>query len=291
MVTGTAIFLGGLTFFRRNFVAILLCAVLPVIADTVLTVALSEIRMQHVIAQWQSGVSRVEVQQTLRLLTLTSAVMSILIASWFSARIYRLRLRTQFPVTSSEAGATLRVFLWSLALALIFLLALVLTVLGIVLPLSGAGAPIEFLTDAFGAQVTAGGIAGAILGVASVIYLIQVMLRFAMALPGTAIGRSGIFSAATWRQGRRAAWPLMGWLLLTGLGSMLAGILLITFAVLPVVMWGAEARPVAPEDMAKFKASVMLASSLGFMVPKLLFGVVTALTFAEGYARLNRPRG
>jgi hypothetical protein len=288
MVTGTGIFRDSLTFFRRNFVAMLLCMALPAVAGFVLMQAVNQVRTQHILSQLQSGATRTEVLHApvLALLSIVSALISAVISSWLVARIYRLRLRAEFPVVSSESGATLRVFLWSFAVALSFVAFYGLFMLAVA-PLSKMGAPVEFASLHF----ALGEIAGGILKFALLIYAVSLMLRFSLMLPGVAIRRNSRLSLAVWSKTRGVSWVLMGWLLLIVLGFAIFSYVISALLGLAGGAGVAEGRQFATaEEMARAKAAAMLAGQLVSGAAELLLTALAAAIFAEGYAQLNRPR-
>jgi hypothetical protein len=288
MVTGTGIFHGGLTFFRRNFLAILLCISLPVIAQIVLTLAVNHVRMQHLLAMLESGETRTVAKHSpvLALLSFVVTLISAVMTSWLSARIYRLRLKEEFAAGAGEFAATLRVFLWSLAAAAAFTAIYVLCALAVGL-LPDAGPRLEFLPVHF----TPGQAARVALNIAVVIYLAHLMVRFGLLLPGLAFGRRGTLSLAEWRKTRSVSWSLLGVLFLNLLVISAITYLLVILLLAPWTLGiGSPTRFMTVEDILGGRPYARVAADLVSEAGTLLAMTLTAVTFAEGYAQLNRPR-
>jgi hypothetical protein len=260
---GARIFMKSLEFLGQNFTPILAICAVPMLLDLLLTAtpALLALYLRGAEAVEQTGFGGPPLERL-------ALWLSYPVTLWMSVRIYRYRLKSEFPLTVSEAEGFGMSLLYSLAIGAVVLLAfLVFAILTVAV---GAG-----LSELLG--VTAATphtdpralLAALIVGpmiLASLVYLLHVSVRLNVAIPGVAIGERPSIRHRMWPMARGLGWQLLGWWVLILLAAALAaGILTLATAALPQV--------------------------IGELVTEaaLLFAeIVMAVFFAEGYAQLNR---
>jgi hypothetical protein len=261
-VTGTGIFTGSLRFIRRHFREIAVISALPVLADLLLIACVTAIE-----ARQSAGVLRhqrmLQSDAWLSSPQPLTELLSYLIVLWMAVRLYRYRLRREFPLGEDDFASVLTTLVYAVLLTGFLGFAL----LALAGTAAGIWAGLSAVTPAAGPWIGLAAIVILVAAPGAAIYLVYVTVRFNIAIPGAAIGERRPVFRGMWRMGRGVAWALMGWWLLLIADAVLATI---------VLVFAAGAQPALTRLAVEF--------------PYLLFNMASALLFAEAYAQLNREK-
>ncbi len=281
-VSGTRIFTTAMNFFFKNFMGLLGTAAVPILLILVLSTGMSWIDVQNTIG----ALRQPEAPETLPPPHYFALLLVVVFAQiWMLVRVYRFRLKSEFPVASGELGGALWVFAYALALALIILAPILL--------LAGLTAGAVVLSKADIQPVIENGwfiAAGIIAGLGAIVALCFWAVRVSVAFPGIAIGRRPAFFGGMWTMGRGVTWALLGWSILLGLAAgTIAGVIMVVgmLAALPTLL--------AMQDPSQLAAITeqniwwIVAAATIMQLPSLLYNIASSVIFSEAYAQLNRP--
>jgi hypothetical protein len=289
--TGTRIFKSGASFFLENFWGIILAAAIPALIGIALSLMAGHAQMQTIISQLQQGVPDQQVNPFSGKFVLL-LLLAWIVGLWFSVRVYRYRLASEFPVTGSEfscvlwmAGYMLALFFLLVVIVFVFVLAVVLTVTLIAIalgmnPQAGAADPRMIIL----------GFLVMLAVIPAYIYLIYVAIRFSIALPGVAIGRRENIFHTMWPMGRGVALPLLGWFLLVGIAAVALFVLILwmTVGFSAIIPGPGRNAQMLQEPDAFFRTQLIMGVVLAF--PNVVFRAFGATVFAEAYAQMNRGK-
>jgi hypothetical protein len=281
-VSGTRIFTTAMNFASKNFMGLLGTAAIPILLVLIFSTGMNWVDVQNM----ADAVRQPDAPEKLPPPHYFVLVLLVVFTQiWMLVRTYRFRLKSEFPVTSSELGGTLWVFAYALALALI-IVAPILLLAGV-----AAGAVLLGNTDIQPVISNGWFIAAAIIaGLAAIVALCFWAVRISVAFPGIAIGRRPAIFGDMWTMGRGVTWALLGWSILLGfavgtiLGIMMIAGMVVVFSTL-----------LATPDSAQLAAIVeqniwwIMAAAAVMQLPSLLYNIASSVIFAEAYAQLNRP--
>jgi hypothetical protein len=262
-VKGARIFTSSLEFLGQHFAPILAICAVPMLLDLLLTAlpALLTLFRHGDELREQTGLGFTPLERL-------AMWLSYPVTMWMSVRIYRYRLKSEFPLTAGEAESFGMSLLYSLAIGVLLLL--VFLALAVLTVAVGAGVSallgITIETSHTDPRALLAALIVGPLAIAAFVYLLYASVRFSVAIPGVALGERPSVLHRMWPMARGIALQLLGWWLL---------ILVLAVVGVFIAALAATALPQA-------------ASEVIMEIPLLFAEIVMAVFFAEAYAQLNR---
>jgi hypothetical protein len=292
--TGTRIVKDGLDYFLKHMGSLLSAAAVPALLVILASLAMQQIQTQNLTELLRQGTpvaSANPMSGKLLLVWLVSLIASL----WLSVRVYRYRLREEFPVMVTEASSLLWLFLYNLLLLFLYIVAVIIIafvlVFAITIVFIAMGASPESVQQNPQALLPFG-LAGMALLVMFYLFVIYCYLRFQVAFPGIALGRRESVFNTMWPMGRGVTLSLMLWFVLALMAMVaIAGAALVATGGLPLmyptlVPEGTDKLVNEPQVVFRYQLIFGFSGS----VLGVIFHILYSTILAEGYVQLNRPK-
>jgi hypothetical protein len=293
--TGTRIFKDGWNFFAGNFWGVMGAAAVPALVLILAALAAYQVQTQILTQQLQQGVPADKLNPfsaKLLLVYFVSAISSL----WFTVRIYRFRLRSEFPVTSSEFTSILWLLLYYVALFFIYMLVVIALVFaGVVVIMIAAAAmgltPETLQSDPRMLRILGAGLI--LVVIPFYFYVAYAAMRFFIAFPGIALGRRDSMFRVMWPMARGVTLPLLLWFVLVGVVWVaFSGIVIWqtggVAVMFPTLVPDEGFNKLLNDPQGVFRYQLIMGFLL--MIPGVIVRAFAATVLAEGYAQLNRPK-